>query len=67
MKISEIKRTIKQWHDFYGGDIPDGDRIDAIKTKEDARQVLEAHRTLMEDMLSDAMTHLNDLESRLEL
>lgn len=64
MKIREIVRQMKKWQDFYGGDIPD---VTGIKTKEQARERLEAHRRLLEDTLSDAMEHLDEFERKLGL
>ncbi len=64
MRTREIIRRIKKWKDFYGGDIPD---TTGIKTKEQAKEVLEGHRTLMENTLSDAMSRLDDFERELGL
>jgi len=64
MRTREIIKRIKDYRDFYGGDIPD---TTGIKTKEQAREVLESHRTLMEDTLRDAMTHLDNFERELGL
>jgi len=64
MRTREIVRRIKKWHDFYGGDILD---TTGIKTKEQARERLEDHRRLMEETLSDAMSHLDEFEKELGL
>ncbi len=67
LTIEEIKKRLREWRDFYGADIPDTKAIDAIKTLEDARKILEAHRTLMYETLSDANAHLDSFEEELEL
>ena len=65
MRTREIISKMKKWRDFYGGDIPDTNAIDSIKSTEDAYKILELHRTLLEDTLSDAMTHLDEFEREL--
>jgi len=62
MNTREVIKKTKAFRDFYGGDLSDTTNL---KTKEDCRERLEAHRKLMEDMLSDAMAHLNDFEREL--
>ena len=67
MRTREIISKVKKWRDFYGGDIPDRDAINAIKSKEDAYKILENHRTLMENTLSDAMSDLDKFERELRV
>lgn len=62
MKTAEVIKRTKKFIDFYGGDLPDPTNL---KTKEDCRNRLEAHRRLMENTLCDAMTHLDDFEREL--
>jgi len=62
MRTSEVIKKTKKFIDFYGGDILDTTNL---KTKEDCRERLEGHRQLMEDTLSDAMTHLDEFEREL--
>ncbi len=62
MNTKEVIKKTKDFHDFYGGDLSDTTNL---RTKEDCRQRLEAHRKLMEDTLCDANTHLNDFEREL--
>ena len=64
MRAREIVSRIKKWKDFYGGDIPD---TSGIKTREQAKEVLEGHRQLMEETLGDAMSHLDNFERELGL
>lgn len=54
-----------EWRDFYGGDIPYTDLIKKAKTKKELRQVLETHRSLLENTLIDAMTHLDEFKKLL--
>lgn len=62
MRTSEVIRRTKRYRDFYGADLSDTTNL---KTKEDCRKRLENHRTLMEQTLSDAMTHLDNFEKEL--
>jgi len=64
MRTSEVIKRTKQFVDFYGGDLSDTTNL---KTKEDCYERLEAHRRLMNDTLSDAMTHLDEFERELGL
>ncbi len=64
MRTREIVRRIRKWRDFYGGDIPD---VPEVRTKEQAKEILEGHRRLMEETLSDAMSHLDNFERELGL
>jgi len=62
IKTQKLIKKTRPFLNFYGGDLSDTTNL---KTKEDCRERLEAHRKLMEDMLSDAMAHLNDFEREL--
>ena len=64
MRTREILRRIRNWRDFYGCDIPDAS---AAKTKEQANDLLEKHRRLMELTLNDAHSHLDDFKRELGL
>lgn len=63
--ISKIKTEMKSYRDFYGGDIPDTERIDKCADEEELKQVLNDHERLLEDMLADALSHLNNFRKRL--
>jgi hypothetical protein len=65
MQIKDIKQKMLKWTDFYGGDIPYTDLIEKAKTKEDLKIVLETHRSLLENTLIDAMTHLDEFKKSL--
>lgn len=67
MNIEQIKKEMLEYRDFYGGDIPDSDSIKNAKTKEDLRNVLHNHRSLLEDSLTDALSHLKEFEKRVGL
>jgi len=62
MKTGEVIKKTKGFIDFYGGDLSDTTNL---KTKDDCKERLEAHRRLMEETLSDAMTHLDEFEREL--
>lgn len=67
MKIEEIKKRMKEYTDFYNGDILEVDKIDKATTKKELREILENHRRLMENMLADANQHLNEFMTDLDL
>lgn len=67
MTLDKIKEKILKWKDFYGGDITDYERINRATSKEELKVILEEHRSLMEDMLSDANYHLDNFEKEIGL
>ena len=67
MKIDRIKKEMLNYRDFYGGDIPDTDRIRNAITKEQLRNILESHRRHLEFMLSDANSHLDEFKRKIGL
>lgn len=67
MTLEEIKEKMLAWHDFYGGELTEYDRINGAITKYELRVILEDHRTFMEDMLSDAHSHIDNFQRELGL
>lgn len=67
MTLAETKKKMLTWTDFYGGDLPDYERIKNAKTKRELERVLEEHRDFMESMLSDAHSHIDSFKRELGL
>ena len=67
MTIKAIKEEMLLWTDFYGGDISDRDAIIKAKSKKELADVLERHRSFMEDMLADANSHLDNFKKSMKL
>ncbi len=67
MDINKIKEKMKKYRDFYGGDLLEVSEIDKCETKEELNKILENHRAHMEDMLSDAHSHLDNFKRKLGL
>ena len=67
MKLEEIKEKMLKWSDFYGGDLPDYERIKNAKTEHELERILEEHRSFLECMLSDAHSHLDSFKRELGL
>ena len=65
MDIKRIKKEMLNWHDFYGGDISDVEAIKKAKTKQELNSIIERHRDFLEDMLSDANSHLDNFKREL--
>lgn len=65
MKIEIIKEKMLQWKDFYGGDISDVSAIKNAKSKKELAEILNRHSAFLEDMLSDAMSHLEHFKKEL--
>lgn len=56
-----------KWTDFYGGDLADTEAIKKGKTKKELKAILDRHQSFMEDMLSDAGSHLDSFKDKLGL
>lgn len=67
MKIEEIKKRMLAWIDFYGGDISASDEIKKARTKKQLAAILNKHEAFMEDMLSDAKSHLYHFKEQIGL
>jgi len=65
MTIQQIKTEMKQYRDFYGGELLDSEQIDKATSKEELEKIVEDHRNHMEDMLSDAMSHLDRFKRKI--
>lgn len=67
MRVSEIKKKITKWRDFYGQDILPIEAIGKCKTKDDCRAILESHRRFLEDQATNASSHLDAFKKELGL
>lgn len=67
MTLRETKEQMLAYRDFYGGDLICEDEIRNAKTKNELAKLVERHRSFMEDMLSDAMSHLDNFKSNIGL
>ena len=67
MRLSEIKREMAKWEDFYGQDIVDVDAIKSAKSKDALTVVLREHARFLEDQFTDAQGHLEQFQRRLGL
>lgn len=67
MKISEIKKKMLKWRDFYGADIFESDRIKKARTKKELAAVLRDYQRHMEDREQDALGHFEQFRNSLDL
>jgi len=67
MKISEIKKKMMVFEDFYGADIFAKDDIKKAKTKKELDQVLSDYARHMEDREIEAMAHFDTFRNGLGL
>jgi hypothetical protein len=66
MKIEKIKEKMIAYRDFYGCDLLGLDRIEQAETKDDLKEIIDEHESFIEDMLSDAKSHLSHFRQSLE-
>lgn len=64
MTIKEIKKELQAYQDFYGGDLLEVSDMELATSKEQLAKIIDRHESHMEDMLSDAKSHLNSLRER---
>jgi hypothetical protein len=67
MKIEQIKKEMKSYEDFYGGDFLDTPEIDNATTFIELAGIIRRHSEHIESMERDAQKHLNDFKKRLGL
>lgn len=65
--LEDIKKQLLNYRDFYGGDISETDLINNARSMEDIAAVLDKHERLLEDMLCDARSHLNNFRRKIGL
>ncbi len=67
MKISDKKKKMLAWRDFYGGDIFDTDSIEQAKTNKELLEVMEIYYRHLEDVANDAGRHCENFTRSLGL
>lgn len=67
MTISEMKKQILKWRDFYGGSILDESEVEKAKTKKELKNILNSHGHFMEMQAIDAQSHLDNFKNKLGL
>lgn len=65
MEPKEIKAEMLKFRDFYGMDFLDSDEIKNAKTTLELSNVFDRQIRHYEDMLSDAIRHLEDFKNKL--
>jgi hypothetical protein len=67
MTIAKMKKEMIAYRDYYGGDLIGVGDIENATTKEELKEILDRHTRYMEDMLSDAHSHLSKFKDKLGL
>lgn len=67
MTLEKIKKQMLSFRDFYGGDLLNVSDIESATSKKDLYDIIERHRSHMEDMLTDASSHLDSFKRRVGL
>ncbi len=67
MTIEETKEEMLKFKDFYGFELSRIDEIEQATTKEDLSRILTLHENLLEDMLHDAKSHLDNFKRKCQL
>jgi hypothetical protein len=64
-RLTDAKKKLSTYTDFYGGDIISKDEIHRAKSFDDLEKVVQRHLRYIEDMSIDAKTHLETFRSEL--
>ena len=67
MKIKDKKVAMKKYIDFFGGDLVEVSKVDSAKTNKELKAIIETHKRHMEDMLSDAVSHIESFQKKIDL
>ena len=65
MKLSDIKFKMLKWHDYYGGDIMQRDKIEKAKTRLELFDIMREHIRFLELQNIDAITHAENFSKEL--
>lgn len=67
MKLSEVKKKMLAWEDFYGADIFETDKIKRARNKKQLAEVLNNYSKHMEDRECDARAHFEKFRREMGL
>ena len=67
MNISEIKKAMKDYRDFFGGTLIEYEIIDSCKTKKELADVIDNHNSFIEAMATDAQRSLGIFKQKVGL
>lgn len=65
--LDGVRKKMKEYRDFYGGELFGIDEIDKAETDDDLSRIFFEHEQHMESMLSDAISHLERFKKGLFL
>lgn len=64
-ELDNKKQMMLAYEDFFGGDIHDKNAIKKAKTEKELSDIINQHESFLEDMLSDAKSHLKNFRENL--
>ncbi len=67
MKISEIKKEMIEFRDFFGQDLISFSEIEKCKTRKQLAKLIQEHDCHLEAIISDAQSHLGRFKEKLGL
>ena len=67
MTITEKKKRMKSFRDFYGGDMISLEDINKAKTNKDLALCCQKHYRFLEDQQTDALAHMDTFRRVLDL
>jgi hypothetical protein len=67
MKLSEIKKQMLEYRDFFGGNLLETEKIKNANSKEELAEIIEIHDSFLESQVNDAQNILSRFKERLGL
>ena len=67
ISMCEIKKKMKEYRDFFGGDMIGFDKIDKARTKKQLKEIIHEHSTHLEMVARDAQSHIDHFKRTLNL
>lgn len=65
MTITEIKKAMLAYTDFYGSEIMYTDEIKKAKTRKELAEIIDRYRGHLQDVATDAESHLENFKKKL--
>lgn len=59
MKIDDIKKQMKEYTDFFGGQLINHSEIDKAETEIELERIIDKHHDYISDMANDAQNSLD--------
>ena len=67
MEIEEQKKAMIAFRDFHGGDLLDIAEVEQATSKEELAEIIDKHYSFLENVHTDALSHLEKFRKKIGL